>query len=150
MKVAPLLTDRNIWPVIIPVTSSTGTTYNFLTFDREQVTGTYSYGNIHWYHAAEVATDFYEYDPGLTDPSTLTELKRNGDEHFRVYPNPAKNNLNIYGLDNLSTATIRNTSGQLILEKETTGTLEISGLKPGVYFLNIGADKATNFIKSDL
>ncbi len=150
LKVAPLLTDRNIWPVIIPVTSSTGTTYNFLTFDREQVTGTYSYGNIHWYHAAEVATDFYEYDPGLTDPSTLTELKRNGDEHFRVYPNPAKNNLNIYGLDNLSTATIRNTSGQLILEKETTGTLEISGLKPGVYFLNIGADKATNFIKSDL
>lgn len=150
VKASPLLTDRNIWPVIIPITDTVGTTYHFLTFDREQVTGTYSYGNIHWYHAAEVATDFYEYDTALTDPSVLTELKKNEDKHFRVYPNPATNSINIQGLDNPATATIRNTSGQVILEKGTTGTLEISGLKPGVYFLNIGTDKAINFIKSDL
>jgi hypothetical protein len=53
VKVSPLLTDRNIWPVIIPVTSEAGTAYHLLTFDREQVTGTYSYGNLHWYCATE-------------------------------------------------------------------------------------------------
>jgi Ca2+-binding RTX toxin-like protein len=144
------LTDRNIWPVIIPITGAAGTTYNFLTFDREQVTGTYSYGNIHWYRAAEVATDFYEYDPALTDPSVLTNMKINRDKQCRIFPNPAQNTLNIEGLADPITATIRNASGQVILEKGTTGTLEISNLKPGIYFLNIGTDKAMNFIKTDL
>lgn len=150
VKASPLLNDRNVWPVIIPITSATGTTYNFLTFDREQVTGTYSYGNIHWYHAAEVATDYYEYDPTLTDPSVLTELNKTMDKQLRIYPNPAQNILNIEGLPNLTIATIRNTTGQLILKKGTTGTLEINNLKPGVYFLNVGTDKAINLIKSDL
>lgn len=150
LKVSPLLTDRNVWPVIIPITSATGTMYNFLTFDREQVTGTYSYGNIHWYHAAEVATDFYEYDPTLTDPTFLTELKKNMDKQLRVYPNPAQNTLNIDGLPDYTTATVRNTAGQVVLKKGTTGMLEIDNLKPGVYLLSVGTEKAVNFIKCDL
>ena len=72
------------------------------------------------------------------------------DKQLRIYPNPAQNILNIEGLPNFTTATIRNTTGQLILKKGTTGTLEINNLKPGVYFLNVGTDKAINFIKSDL
>ncbi len=150
VKASPLLTDRNIWPVIIPITGAAGTTYNFLTFDREQVTGTYSYGNIHWYHASEVATDFYEYDPALTNPSVLTELKKSMDKQLRIYPNPVQNTLNIEGLADQATATIRNTSGQVILEKGTTGTLETGNLKPGVYFLNVGTEKSIHFIKSNL
>jgi hypothetical protein len=53
LNVSPLLPDRNIWPVVIPVATPTETAYYFLTFDREQVTGAYSYGNLHWYRAAE-------------------------------------------------------------------------------------------------
>lgn len=150
LKVSPLLTDRNIWPVIIPITGTAGTVYNLLTFDREQVTGAYSYGNIHWYHAAEVATNFYEYDSALTDPSVLSELKKNMDKQLRVYPNPAQNILNIDGLPDYTTATVRNTAGQVVLKKGTTGMLEIDNLKSGVYLLSIGTEKAVNFIKYDL
>lgn len=147
LKVSPLLTDNNIWPVIIPVTGATGTSYNLLTFDRAQITGTYSYGNLHWYHAAEVATDFYEYDTTLTDPSVLTESKNIQDKQVRLFPNPVQNVLNVEGLNNLTTAIIRNANGQIMLEKKTTGTIEVSDLNPGIYFLNLGKGKTESFIK---
>lgn len=147
LKVSPLLTDRNVWPVIIPVTGTAGTTYNLLTFDREQVTGTYSYGNLHWYHAEEVATDFYEYDTTLTDPSVLTELKNLQDIQLKIFPNPVLNTLNIEGLNEFTPATIRNIYGQIMLEKKTAGILEIGDLVPGIYFLDLGAGKTISFIK---
>lgn len=62
LNVSPLLNDRNIWPVVIPIASEIGTKYYFLTFDREQITGTYSYGNLYWYCANEEAIGFFEYD----------------------------------------------------------------------------------------
>ncbi|MDR0414412.1 MAG: InlB B-repeat-containing protein [Prevotellaceae bacterium] len=74
LNVSPLLPDRNIWPVVIPVADEAGTAYHLLTFDREQVTGKYSYGNLHWYSALEKATGFFEYKPERLDPSELGKV----------------------------------------------------------------------------
>jgi hypothetical protein len=52
---------RNLWPVIIPVTYESGTSYYLLTFDRSGLFGGWSYGNVHWYYAEEFAKGFLEY-----------------------------------------------------------------------------------------
>ena len=54
--------ERNIWPVIIPVTRDSGTAYYLLIFDRDSWTGPRTYGNIHWYYAEEFANGFLEYE----------------------------------------------------------------------------------------
>jgi hypothetical protein len=55
---------RNVWPVIIPVTRASGTSYYLLTFDRAGLFSGWSYGNIHWYQAGEFADGFFEYEKG--------------------------------------------------------------------------------------
>ncbi|MBN2164178.1 MAG: hypothetical protein JXR25_13590 [Pontiellaceae bacterium] len=52
---------RNVWPVVIPVTRSTGTAYYLLTFDRDGLYEGWSYGKLHWYEATRFATGFKEY-----------------------------------------------------------------------------------------
>jgi hypothetical protein len=130
------LTDRNIWPVVIPVTTSTGTAYYLLTFDREQVTGAYSYGNLHWYRASEVAT------PIDTRPAGIKTVK--------VYPNPVGKFLHVEGLTAPACATVRNLNGQIVLmRKETLGLIDVRSLPPNVYLIDFGGSETIKFIKSN-
>ncbi|MDR1331595.1 MAG: T9SS type A sorting domain-containing protein [Tannerella sp.] len=146
LKVSPLLTDRNIWPVIIPVTSEAGTVYHLLTFDREQVTGTYSYGNLHWYRATEEATGFFEYNP---DSSALIDNRPAVIKHRKVFPNPAGKFLHVEGLAKPATATVRNLTGQIMAQKETSGVVDVGSLTPNIYFIDFGDGKTIKFIKSN-
>jgi hypothetical protein len=52
---------RNVWPVMIPITYASGTSYYLLTFDRSGLFPGWSYGNVHWYQAKEFADGFLEY-----------------------------------------------------------------------------------------
>jgi hypothetical protein len=149
LQVSPLLTDRNIWPVIIPVTNETGTAYYLLTFDREQVTGTYSYGNLHWYRALEEVTGFFEYDPARPDPSEITGNYNIVAKNAKVFPNPAGNFLYIEGCTKPTTAIVRNLKGQILVQKETTGLVDVSSLAPNVYLIGFGDGETTKFIKSN-
>jgi hypothetical protein len=149
LKVSPLLTDRNIWPVIIPVTHETGTAYHLLTFDREQVTGTYSYGNLHWYRATEEASGFFEYDPALPDPSEFTGSRDRAVKNIKVFPNPAGKFLHVEGFTKPATATVRDMKGQIRVQKETTGFVDVGSLTPNIYFINFGEGESIKFIKSN-
>jgi hypothetical protein len=145
LNVSPLLQDRNIWPVIIPVTSETGTAYHLLTFDREPVTGTYSYGNLHWYRASEEATGFFEYDTAFPPTGGYRIVMKN----VNVFPNPAGKFLHVEGLTKPATATVRDLKGQMMFQKETSGVVDVGSLTPNVYLIDFGDGETIKFIKSN-
>ena len=70
-----------------------------------------------------------------------------------VYPNPASNVLNITAEDTITTIQVYNTLGQQVINispNNSTATLNVSGLKAGVYLLNtVSNNKATTtrFVK---
>ena len=87
----------------------------------------------------------YTYEP----PTRVPELK--SDQSFTVYPNPAgdqilvKGNISIDG----STYSITDQTGKLVLKGKLinqNGTIDISALANGIYFLRIG-EKNQNVIK---
>jgi hypothetical protein len=145
LKVSPLVTDRNIWPVIIPVTSETGTAYHLLTFDREQVTGAYSYGNLHWYRASEEATGFFEYEPTLpesSDTSKLTGVHRIVTKNIEVFPNPARQTMSVWSEFPVRSLQIFSLQGVNVLNGvEVKQEVDVSALPDGVYLVKIETDK---------
>lgn len=79
----------------------------------------------------------------------------NEDSKFAVFPNPAKDVLNLEVKNNIqiSSMNIYNTLGQLILVVPNAGqtsAIDVSGLKTGTYFVKINSDKGisnSTFIK---
>lgn len=58
-----------------------------------------------------------------------------------IYPNPVKHTLNISIMDAVGkTYTISNTLGQVMVRGDFTGTLDVSSLSSGVYFLQINTE----------
>lgn len=81
-------------------------------------------------------------------------IKKNALEHsVRVYPNPAKEilfvTLDTYGVENY-TAEIQNVIGQVISDTKLNGkttVVNVAGIKPGVYLLNIKENAKTVTVK---
>ncbi len=68
-------------------------------------------------------------------------------DYFKIYPNPAKNILNIETKNDLtiSSLSIYNTLGQLVqVITSPNKTIDISELKTGNYFIKIVSDKGTS------
>ncbi|MET0758978.1 MAG: T9SS type A sorting domain-containing protein, partial [Flavobacterium sp.] len=76
--------------------------------------------------------------------------------YFTLYPNPAKDILNIAAKETIEVASINiyNTIGQLVLvipNAQNTSSVDVSGLTSGNYFIKINSDKGTSntkFIKN--
>ena len=67
-----------------------------------------------------------------------------------VYPNPVKDVLNISFTDEVSRVTIYNFLGQQVAEKNiqaNEGTIDVSGLVTGTYFVKITADNKSKTLK---
>lgn len=75
---------------------------------------------------------FFSYDPstvGFDDPAS--------DNRIRVYPNPATN-LVIIDVDGTADVTLSNLIGQRLYQCRTkNGVVDISGLEPGIYLIQI-------------
>ena len=106
------------------------------------------------------ANIYFDYNfPIVTNTATTTVSNSlvNQDfeftKYFNLYPNPAKNSLNIKTKNDLtiSSLSIYNTLGQLVqVITSPTKTIDISELKTGSYFIKIVSDKrisGTKFIK---
>lgn len=76
-----------------------------------------------------------------TDDNRISELK--------VYPNPAKDQLNIHGAKETSAVTIRSFLGQTVYRNHSfkSDNIDISSLKTGVYFLVLKQGNRKNYIK---
>jgi photosystem II stability/assembly factor-like uncharacterized protein len=77
---------------------------------------------------------------------TLSVLDNSVDfqDAVTVFPNPANNSLQIHLKENLNPTALRMyaSTGELSLEKAFTSSLDITELKPGVYFLEILMESA--------
>jgi hypothetical protein len=107
------------------------------------------------------ASIYFDYNfPILTNKATST-FKTLGtsdydfDRYFTVYPNPAKDILNITAKEtiNVKSISVYNTLGQLVFvvtNADKVSKIDVSGLKAGNYFVQIKTDKGSSnarFIK---
>ena len=78
----------------------------------------------------------------------VTDIKKVG---LEVYPNPAKDVVNISGLNGKAKFQIHNVAGQLISTGNTEGKVQVSNLTKGVYVITIesnGTKSQSKFIKN--
>ena len=66
---------------------------------------------------------------------------------FYVYPNPVENNLNFSGLTSSVQASVFDMLGKLHLQTEVTNTLDVSGLKAGLYMIEIKNETSSKVFK---
>lgn len=64
-----------------------------------------------------------------------------------IYPNLVRNALNIRRLEDAVEVRIINVSGQVVLKTRTEGTVDVSRLNAGIYFITIENKKPVRFIK---
>jgi hypothetical protein len=81
-------------------------------------------------------------DPGLVikfvlqTPSATNDISDNS--KLNVYPNPTMGKVTIDGLQAATDVSINSINGQEVLRVETSGSVDLSELERGIYFLNVG------------
>jgi len=107
---------------------------------------------------SNTASIYFDYNaPIVTNTATTTvSLLANADfefeQYFKIYPNPAKDVLNIETKKTIdvTSMSIFNTLGQLLLvipNAQQTKTVDVSSLKTGNYFLKINSNKGSSSVK---
>ena len=70
------------------------------------------------------------------------------DNSIQVYPNPASNEINVISeLSNIKRIFISNALGEVLIEKQNTTKIDISGLMSGIYFTTAVSDKGKHTFK---
>jgi uncharacterized repeat protein (TIGR01451 family) len=102
------------------------------------------------------ASIYFDYNfPIITNTETSTfQLLKNesftSNSNFTIYPNPAKNKLHITSknLENISSITVYNALGQIILTSiNPSETIDVSNLKTGNYLIKINSENKTSNLK---
>ena len=76
------------------------------------------------------------------EPGFLSTEQNNAKDHFKLYPNPAKDQVTIQTIENWvvanTTVQIRDTSGRLVKSQTLSNqNIDVSGLNPGFYLVQI-------------
>lgn len=82
----------------------------------------------------------------IENASTTSTSKSFSNEKMSLYPNPVKDILNLNFKKKTASFCIINASGQTIMKVENSKTIDVSYLKPGIYFLQQGINNI-KFIK---
>ncbi|MCR5862371.1 T9SS type A sorting domain-containing protein [Flavobacterium sp. J372] len=69
---------------------------------------------------------------GLDDIASISEKNE-----YYVYPNPSSNIVNIKGNTPVKSYILNSLTGQKLIEKENSDTVELGNLQPGIYLLSI-------------
>lgn len=75
-------------------------------------------------------------------------LPENLEDEIKIFPNPAQDQLYIQGV-NQADLTVYNLMGEIILKSQTK-QLDVSSLKPGIYYLKIENDNKTTIVRKFL
>ena len=88
-------------------------------------------------------------DLGPVELQVATAVNAVNENQISVYPNPVSSSLKINGVDNGSTVTISNVSGQLVrsLTYQTQNSIDVSDLTKGIYFIQIKTDSMPRSVK---
>ena len=74
-----------------------------------------------------------------TEPTPETSLK--------IYPNPVETTLYLTGLESPSIVSIHSVMGTLVLQQTVLGTIDVSSLEKGMYFVQLNANGKTTLFK---
>jgi len=139
--VEPGDTVRWTWTDTLPhsVTSESGSQEDF---DSGILTGL---GTEYSFTFTQVGTNDYICDVHSNMFGTITvEEVLSVEEKFvkslNFYPNPAREQLNVFSLFKIDSYELHNIAGQLIMQETDDGnfsTLDVSSLQPGIYFLKV-------------
>ncbi|NMM49540.1 T9SS type A sorting domain-containing protein [Marinigracilibium pacificum] len=72
--------------------------------------------------------------------STYLGVDNEFNEEYTVYPNPAKEILNIKSADKIKEFEILNASGNVVLKGNESSSIEVGSLSPGAYLIRIHSD----------
>jgi hypothetical protein len=126
---------------------ATGTNQGYVAF-KIKTKSTLVLGNTF----SNLANIYFDYNfPIITNNYTTTIAALSNQDfefskYFSLYPNPAKENLNIEVKNDIeiSSISVYNMLGQLVLVNTSSDkTIDVSGLKTGNYFVKISTDKGT-------
>jgi len=98
-----------------------------------------AWSNSHWLN--KDATASYSTNCGT---ASVDEFLRN---KFQITPNPVVNNLQIKSDLKIEKIYIYNLLGELLLEKEKTNTVNLSGISKGIYLVKIESEKGIALLK---
>jgi polyhydroxybutyrate depolymerase len=100
-------------------------------------------------NATDLMWAFFEQYSLNCDPTSILESEFQSIDNFELYPNPTSGEFNIinHGNDLDFSVTIFNELGQLILQENNIGTLNISQFSPGFYYALFHSNKGTQVIK---
>lgn len=86
---------------------------------------------------------------GSFNYSNIVVLSKNGDERFKIYPNPVTDRLFLEGLASAEGGIVLNVFGQTViaLPKMNQAEIPVATLPQGIYFLKIG-NETVKFVKN--
>lgn len=133
---------------------ATGWNYITLNLNKANIMGGIpDLSKINWFRLYNIKSgsvtsriDALEIEGGAIIPSGVSDISTTS--NLLIYPNPAKDRIFIKGIDKVSEVTIRSITGNIVGNVKTSGSIDVSQLKPGIYFLIEGAKKPQRFIKS--
>ncbi|MCX7727928.1 MAG: T9SS type A sorting domain-containing protein [Bacteroidia bacterium] len=85
-------------------------------------------------------------DPVFNNLVTSVNAINNPNITMNVYPNPAKNFISVSTGNAISTMTILDITGKIIMTEKNTNQLDINQLNTGVYFIRVETDNQQIFI----
>jgi hypothetical protein len=96
------------------------------------------------FHCNSAANEWTLYldDINITDITGITEHPANNT--ISIYPNPAKNMLNVSSAEKMNTIKLFNTNGEIVMNmtiNNTSAIINTSALAEGVYYLRIETAK---------
>jgi hypothetical protein len=81
----------------------------------------------------------------------LNTQEKFADPPLSIYPNPVQDHLHISPSEKIKDLRVRNLMGELILSQNKAEDLDLRGLSPGVYFLEVsltqGQNRTQKFVK---
>lgn len=83
----------------------------------------------------------------VTGTSETAGIEDNISSRLSVYPNPTKGMLGIQGAEAINNASLTDVSGKTFNVNVVSGSIDMSSLASGVYFLNLGTTEGSSIIK---
>ena len=100
-------------------------------------------GNLHLFAGQDLG-GIYHFE---ADPNNTSEIIENSQSSVTIFPNPAKDKIEILSDHQITSIHLINLQGKKIIQQKNTNSLNLSRLNKGIYFIQIYFDNGSTFIQ---
>lgn len=115
--------------------------------DGDWVIGNWTLAGNRALDTTDAANHATAFAAGTYTNSLLSSDDRLQTPNLNFYPNPTETTLNFSGLNVPVQASVFDMLGKLLIQTEVTNTLDVSGLKAGLYMVEIKNEKSSKVFK---